>query len=189
MSPAARDVFGPKFNDLSSQTSDSSHARGHGSASGKNFLRPSMTAFPASHSGASGASGQIIVGAALPLRRRGAVGSAPRCGTRALANAIQSREIFMALWLAQHDDVCGTGWVIALALQPCIAPRVLRPLAKTTRLKAIEASLHVSKAVPTPPDPCWSMGQLASHSKCWAEADALRIGASSSNSCCLRIAL
>ena len=95
-SPAAvRDFFGPKFNDLSSQTSDSSHARGHGSLSGKNFLRPSMTAFPASHTGASGARGQIIVGAALPLRR-GAVGNAPRCGTRACAVAIQSRVSFMA---------------------------------------------------------------------------------------------
>ena len=72
-----------------------SSARGHGSASGKNFLRPSMTAFPASHSGASGARGQIIVGAALPLRRR-AVGNAPRCGTRAWAVAIQSRVSCMA---------------------------------------------------------------------------------------------
>ena len=93
--PAARDFFGPKFNDLSSHTSLSSHARGHGSLSGKNFLRPSMTAFPASHSGASGASGQIIVGAALPLRRR-AVGNAPRCGTRAWAVAIHSSVSFMA---------------------------------------------------------------------------------------------
>ena len=112
--PAARDFcdfFGPKFNDLSSQTSDSSHARGHGSLSGKNFLRPSMTAFPASHTGASGARGQIIVGAALPLRR-GAVGSAPRCGTRACAVAIQSRASFMALAVlmrvARVVDGCGT---------------------------------------------------------------------------------
>ena len=89
------DFFGPKFNDLSSQTSDSSHARGQGSLSGENFLRPSMTAFPASHTGASGARGQIIVGAALPLRR-GAVGSAPRCGTRACAVAIHSSVSFMA---------------------------------------------------------------------------------------------
>ena len=121
MSPAARDCdfFGPNDMEFSSQTSLSSHARGHGSLSGKNLRRPSIIALPAIHTGASGARGQIIVGAALPLRR-GAVGSAPRCGTRALANAIQSREIFIALWLAQHTDVCGTGWVIALALQACL---------------------------------------------------------------------
>ena len=112
--PAARDFcdfFGPKFNDLSSQRSLSSHARGHGSLSGKNFLRPSIIAFPASQTGASGARGQIIVGAALPLRR-GAVGNAPRCGTRALANAIQSRVSFMALAVlmrvARVVDGCGT---------------------------------------------------------------------------------
>ena len=96
--PAARDFFGPKFNDLSSQTSLSSHARGQGSLSGKNLRRPSIIALPASHTGASGARGQIIVGAALPLRR-GAVGNAPRCGTRACAVAIHSSVSFMAfMW-------------------------------------------------------------------------------------------
>ena len=91
--PAARDCdfFGPNDMEFSSQTSLSSHARGHGSLSGKNLRRPSIIALPAIHTGASGASGQIIVGAALPLRRRGAVGNAPRCGTRACAVAIQSR--------------------------------------------------------------------------------------------------
>ena len=93
--PAARDDFGPKFNDLSSHTSLSSHARGHGSLSGKNLRRPSIIALPASHTGASGASGQIIVGVAL-ARRRGAVGNAPRCGTRACAVAIESSVSFMA---------------------------------------------------------------------------------------------
>ena len=119
VSPAARDFFGPKFNDLSNQTSLSSHARGHGSLSGKNFLRPSIIALPASHTGASGARGQIIVGAALPLRRRGAVGSAPRCGTRACAVAIQSRVSFMArAMVAAQRTVGGTGWVLGF-LQAC----------------------------------------------------------------------
>ena len=94
--PAEFDFFGPNDMDLSSQTSDSSHARGHGSLSGKNLRRPSIIALPAIHTGASGASGQIIVGAALPLRRRGAVGNAPRCGTRACAVAIHSSVSFMA---------------------------------------------------------------------------------------------
>ena len=97
MSPAARDCdfFGPNDMEFSSHTSLSSHARGHGSLSGKNLRRPSIIALPAIHTGASGARGQIIVGAALPLRRR-AVGNAPRCGTRAWAVAIHSSVSFMA---------------------------------------------------------------------------------------------
>ena len=114
--PRARDFFGPNEMEFSSHTSLSSHARGHGSLSGKNLRRPSIIALPASHTGASGASGQIIVGAALPLRRRGAVGNAPRCGTRACAVAIQSSMSFMAfvwqalavLMRATRVDDCGT---------------------------------------------------------------------------------
>ena len=117
MSPAARDCdfFGPNDMEFSSQTSLSSHARGHGSLSGKNLRRPSIIALPAIHTGASGARGQIIVGAALPLRRR-AAGNAPRCGTRACAVAIHSSVSFMAfvwqvlavLMRATRVDDCGT---------------------------------------------------------------------------------
>ena len=115
-SPAERDFFGPNDMEFSSQTSLSSHARGQGSLSGKNLRRPSIIALPAIHTGASGARGQIIVGAALPLRRRGAVGNAPRCGTRACAVAIQSRvscmafvwQVLAVLMRATRVDDCGT---------------------------------------------------------------------------------
>ena len=115
VSPAARDCdfFGPNDIEFSSQTSLSSHARGHGSLSGKNLRRPSIIALPAIHTGASGARGQIIVGVAL-ARRRGAVGNAPRCRTRAFAVAIQSRVSCMAfVWrvlavLTRVVDGCGT---------------------------------------------------------------------------------
>ena len=113
--PADFDFFGPNDMEFSSQTSLSSHARGHGSLSGKNLRRPSIIALPAIHTGASGARGQIIVGAALPLRRR-AAGNAPRCGTRACAVAIHSSVSFMAfvwqvlavLMRATRVDDCGT---------------------------------------------------------------------------------